>query len=66
MDTLTDNERAILDGLFAKATLPGYDAALDTTEEERRVAVKHLIHCLAELTRRGARAHLVVEPPPHE
>jgi hypothetical protein len=60
VDALTDAEQAILEGLFAKAALPGYNAALDTTEEERRVAAKHLLLCLQELGRLGVRARLVI------
>lgn len=60
MESLTEAEQAVLDGLFAKAALPGYDAALDTTEEERRVAAKHLVLCLQELGRLGARAQVVL------
>ncbi|HWQ15344.1 MAG TPA: hypothetical protein VNL77_21265 [Roseiflexaceae bacterium] len=60
MRTLTAEEREILDGMFAKAALPGYDAALDTTEEERRIAARYLLDCLRELGRLGVRAQLVV------
>jgi hypothetical protein len=66
MEPLTDQEQAILDGLFAKAALPGYDVALDTTAEERRVAAKHLVLCLQELGRHGVRAQLVVGRPAGE
>lgn len=60
MELLTDEEQAILDGLFVKAALPGYNAALDMNEEERRVAAKHLVLCLQELGRLGVRAQVVV------
>lgn len=62
MDALTDEEQAVLGGMFAKAALPGYDAALDTTAEERRIAAKYLAICLQELGKLGVRAHLVVPP----
>lgn len=61
MSTLTAEEREILDGMFAKAALPGYDAALDTTEEERQIAAKYLLHCLQELGKLGVRSQLVVD-----
>jgi len=66
MEPLNEQEQAILDGLFAKAALPGYDAALDTTAEERRVAAKHLVLCLQELERLGVRAKLIVNLPQAE
>lgn len=59
MDALTAQEQEILDGMFAKAALPGYDAVLDTTEEERRVAAKYLVICLNELGKLGVRAQIV-------
>lgn len=62
MDPLTDEEQAVLEGMFAKAALPGYDAALDTTAEERRVAARYLVICLRELGRLGVRAQLVTPP----
>ena len=60
MSTLTAEEQEILDGMFAKARLPGYDVALDTTEEERRIAAKHLLICLQELAKLGVRGQIVI------
>jgi hypothetical protein len=59
LTTLTAEEQSILDGLFAKAALPGYDPALDTNEEERRVAAKYITYCLQELAKLGVRSHVV-------
>lgn len=66
MDPLTAEEQAILDGMLEKAARPGYNAALDTTDEERRVAAKHLLICLHELGKLGARARIVIQPPQEE
>ncbi|NWG21897.1 MAG: hypothetical protein HXY39_16450 [Chloroflexi bacterium] len=60
METLTSTEQEILDGLFVKSQLPGYDPALDTTDEERRIAAKYIVICLRQLAALGVRSQIVV------
>jgi hypothetical protein len=60
MDVLTPDEQEILDGLFVKSQLPGYDPMLDTTEEERRIAAKYIVICLQQLAALGIRSQIVI------
>ncbi len=60
MDALTSDEQEILDGLFVKSQLPGYDPMLDTTEEERRIAAKYIVICLQQLAALGIRSQIVI------
>lgn len=60
MDALTPDEQEILDGLFVKSQLPGYDPMLDTTEEERRIAAKYIVICLQQLAALGIRSQIVI------
>ncbi|MCS6939791.1 MAG: hypothetical protein RMJ55_02735 [Roseiflexaceae bacterium] len=60
MDALTPDEQEILDGLFVKSQLPGYDPMLDTTEEERRIAAKYIVICLQQLAALGVRSQIVI------
>ncbi|MCS6840158.1 MAG: hypothetical protein NZ699_06235 [Roseiflexus sp.] len=60
MNALTPEEQEILDGLFVKSQLPGYDPLLDTTEEERRIAAKYIVICLQQLAALGIRSHIVI------
>jgi hypothetical protein len=60
MDVLTSDEQEILDGLFVKSQLPGYDPMLDTTEEERRIAAKYIVICLQQLAALGIRSQIVI------
>lgn len=60
MESLTPREQEILDALFVKSRLPGYDPALDTTDEERHVAAKYIVICLKRLASMGVRSQIVV------
>lgn len=60
MDALTPDEQEILDGLFVKSQLPGYDPMLDTTKEERRIAAKYIVICLQQLAALGIRSQIVI------
>jgi hypothetical protein len=63
MENLTPDEEQILAGVMQKANFPGYNPALDLTEEERRIAVKYLARCLAELSRLGVRISTFYRAP---
>ena len=60
MEALTPHEQEILDGLFVKSQMPGYDPMLDTTEEERRIAAKYIVICLQQLAALGVRSQIVI------
>ncbi|GAB4204287.1 MAG: hypothetical protein OHK0022_29290 [Roseiflexaceae bacterium] len=63
MNELTPEEQLILAGVMHKANFPGYNPSLDLTDEERRIAVKHLARCLADLSRLGVRISTLYRPP---
>lgn len=61
MQPLTPREQEILDTLFMKSELVGYNPILDTTEEERRIAAKYIVMCLSKLASMGVQTQIVVE-----
>ncbi|MFQ3630328.1 hypothetical protein [Roseiflexus sp.] len=65
MDGLTPDEQEILEGLFVKSQLPGYDPMLDATEEERRIAAKYIVICLQQLAALGIRSQIVIGDDHH-
>lgn len=61
MQPLTPREQEILDTLFIKSELPGYNPILDTTEEERQIAARYIVLCLSKLASMGVQTQIVIE-----